>query len=311
MADQDGGSAVGSTTGGARDGAVGAAAAGRLRVADRLVPRFGYGTMRLTGPRIWGPPRDRQEALRVLRRAVELGVRVVDTAWYYGPDVADELVAEALHPYPDDLLLITKLGGARRPDSSWVAALRPEELRAGAERDLRLLRVDSVPIAHLRWMPNPDVTFEEALDALLDISDDGLVERIGLSNVDAAQLDLALQRTPVATVSNTYSVLDRSQEEVLRRCEREGIPFLPYFPLGATPGGRSRVAADDRLTALAARTGASRIQLALAWLLHRSPVLLPIPGTSSTAHLEENAAAAALDLDADVLAELDALAPTA
>ncbi|GAA4964623.1 aldo/keto reductase [Kineococcus glutinatus] len=284
-------------------------AAGTLQVAGRTVPRFGYGTMRLTGPRISGPPADRDEALRVLRRAVELGVRVLDTAWYYGPDVADELVAEALRPYPDDLVVVSKLGAARREDGSWSTALRPEELRAGAERELRLLRLETLPVVHLRWTPNPDVTFAEALDAMLDISDDGLLERVGLSNVDAAQLELALGRTPVATVSNPYSVLDRSGEDVLRICEREGIPFLPFFPLGASPvRSGSGVAADARVGELAGRAGAGRTQLALAWLLHRSPVLLPIPGTGSVAHLEENLAAADLRLTGDVLAGLDALA---
>ena len=284
-------------------------AAGTTTLAGREVPRLGYGTMRLTGPRIFGPPADRDEALAVLRRAVELGVRVLDTAWYYGPDVADELLATALHPYPDDLVVVTKLGGARGPDASWRPALHPEELRAGAERDLRLLRLDSVPVAHLRWMDGAGVTFEEALEGMLDLVEAGLVQRVGLSNVSAEQLETALATTPVATVSNAYSVLDRSSEHLLERCEAHGIPFLPFFPLGASPAGGSRVAADERLTALAQRTGATRIQLALAWLLHRSPVLLPIPGTSSVAHLEEDLAAADLALDADVLAGLDALAP--
>ncbi|GAB3599298.1 oxidoreductase [Kineococcus gypseus] len=266
--------------------------------------------MRLTGPRIFGPPADPEEAKRVLRRAVELGVRVIDTAWYYGPDVADELLAEALHPYPEDLVVITKLGGARGPDASWVPALRPEELRAGAERDLRLLRLDTVPVAHLRWLEGSGVGFTEALDALLELVRDGLVQRVGLSNVDAAQLDAALERTPVASVSNAYSVLDRTHEDLLARCEREGIPFLPFFPLGASPvRSGSGVDADERVSELAARAGVSRTQLALAWLLHRSPVLLPIPGTSSVAHLEENLAAADVELDAGVLAELDALTP--
>jgi pyridoxine 4-dehydrogenase len=284
--------------------------AGTIRLAGREVPRFGYGTMRLPGPHVFGPPRDRDEAVRVVRRAVELGVRVVDTAWYYGPDVANEIVAEALHPYPEDLVLVTKLGGARGQDASWYGATRPEQLREGALKDLRQLRVDSVPVAHLRWMDG-DVTFEEFLDGMLALVDEGLVQRIGLSNVDAGQLGTALARTPVATVSNSYSVLDRHDEPVLRRCEAEGIPYLPFFPLAASPAGGSRVQGDQRVTELAGRVGATRTQLALAWLLHRSPVALPIPGTSSVAHLEENLAAADLALDAEVLAELDALAPPA
>ena len=283
-------------------------AAGTTLLAGHEVPRLGYGTMRLTGPRIFGPPADPDEARRVLRRAVELGVRAVDTAWYYGPDVANELVAEALHPYPEDLVLVTKLGGARRPDASWVAALRPEELRAGAERDLRLLRVDRVPVAHLRWMPGAPVDFAETLDAMTALVADGLIGAVGLSNVDVAQLELALGRTAVACVSNAYGLLDRTSEDVVQRCATAEIPFLPFFPLGATPGGASAVATDERLDDLTARTGATRTQLALAWLLQHSPALLPIPGTSSVAHLEENLAAADLQLDADVVAELDGLA---
>ena len=282
-------------------------AAGTVELAGHVVPRLGYGTMRLTGPRVFGPPADPEEARRVLRRAVDAGVRVLDTAWYYGPDVANELLAEALHPYPEDLVIVTKLGGARGPDASWRPAITPEELRAGAEEDLRQLRLDSVPVAHLRWMENPDVGFEEALDAMIGIVADGLVRQVGLSNVDADQLDLALQRTAVATVSNSYSVLDRGSEAVVERCAREGIPFLPFFPLGASPAGPSAVARDERLTAIADAAGASRIQVALAWLLHRSPVLVPIPGTSSLAHLEENLAAAGLRLPPEALAELDGL----
>jgi aryl-alcohol dehydrogenase-like predicted oxidoreductase len=282
--------------------------AGTILLAGHDVPRFGYGTMRLTGPRIFGPPADRAEAVRVVRRAVELGVRAIDTAWYYGPDVANEVVAEALHPYAEDVVLITKLGGARGPDASWHAAARPEQLREGALKDLQQLRVDSIPVSHLRWMPG-EVTFEEFLDGMLALVSEGLVQRIGLSNVGLAELETALARTPVATVSNSYSVLDRADEAVLERCEAEGIPYLPFFPLAASPAGGSRVAGDERFTELAARVGASRTQLALAWLLSRSPVVLPIPGTSSVAHLEENLAAADLALDADVLAELDALAP--
>jgi len=286
-------------------------AAGTTTLAGHEVPRLGYGTMRLTGPQVYGPPADPDEARRVLRRAVELGVRAIDTAWYYGPDVANELVAQALRPYPEDLVLVTKLGGARRPDASWAAALTPEELRAGAERDLRLLGVEQVPVAHLRWMPGAEVDFTETLDAMTALVDDGLIGAVGLSNVDLGQLELAQGRTTVACVSNAYGLLDRTSEDVVQRCATTGIPFLPFFPLGATPGGASAVATDARLDALTARTGATRTQLALAWLLHHSPALLPIPGTSSVAHLEENLGAADLALDADVLAELDALAPAA
>jgi pyridoxine 4-dehydrogenase len=274
-----------------------------LSFAGRDVPRLGYGTMRLTGPRIFGPPADRDEAVRVVRRAVELGVRVIDTAWYYGPFAANEVLAEAVHPY-DDLVLVSKLGGARRDDASWYAALTPDELRTGIEHDLRTLRVDSVPVVHLRWMPDAAVPFEEALGGMLALRDAGKLQHIGLSNVTLGQLDAALAVTPVVSVSNAYSVLNRTDDAVLDRCTRDGIAYLPYFPLGASPV-RSGAGGSAALDAVAARHEASPTQVALAWLLQRSPVLLPIPGTSSVAHLEENLAAPSLALTAEDLAELD------
>jgi pyridoxine 4-dehydrogenase len=285
-----------------------APAAGTLSLAGREVPRLGYGTMRLTGPRIFGPPADRAEAVRVLRRAVELGVRVIDTSWYYGPYVADEILAEALHPY-DDLVLVTKLGGGRRDDASWYAALTPDELRAGCEHDLRLLRVDSVPVAHLRWMPGAEVPFDEAIGAMIGLRDEGKIQHIGLSNVGPEQIDAALAVTPLATVSNAYSVVDRKDEATVDRCAREGIAYLPFFPLGASPvRSGAGVSAQDVVTGVAQRIGATPTQVALAWLLQRSPTMVPIPGTSSVAHVEENVASAALALSADDVAELDAVA---
>jgi aryl-alcohol dehydrogenase-like predicted oxidoreductase len=283
-----------------------AADAGTVRLAGLDVPRLGYGTMRLTGPRIFGPPADRGEAVRVLRRAVELGVRVIDTAWYYGPFVADEILAEALHPY-DGVVLVTKLGAARRDDASWYSALTPEELRSGCEQDLRLLRLDSIPIVHLRWMPGADVAFEDALGAMVDLRDKGLIQNIGLSNIDEAQLDIGLRSTAVATVSNAFSVVDRRNEALVDRCEGEGIAFLPFFPLGASPvRAGDGVTGIDAVSDVAARLGVSPTQVALAWLLHRSPTMVPIPGTSSVAHLEDNVAAASLQLSAADLALLDA-----
>jgi aryl-alcohol dehydrogenase-like predicted oxidoreductase len=281
--------------------------AGTLSLAGRDVPRLGYGTMRLTGPRIFGPPADRAEAVRVLRRAVELGVRLIDTAWYYGPYVADEILAEALHPY-DDLVLVTKLGGARRDDGSWYSALSPDELRAGCEHDLRLLRVDSVPVVHLRWMPGAEVPFEDALGAMLGLRDAGKIQHIGLSNVSADQIDAALATTPIATVSNAFSVVDRTDEATVDRCAREGIAYLPFFPLGASPvRSGAGVAASDAVARVATRHAATPTQVALAWLLQRSPTVVPIPGTSSVAHLEENVASAALRLSAEDVAALDAV----
>ena len=279
--------------------------AGSIDLAGRRVPRLGYGTMRLTGPRIFGPPADRDEAVRVVRRAVELGVRVIDTAWYYGPGVASPIVADALHPYPDDVVLVTKLGGARRDDASWYSALTDRELREGCEQDLRQLRLEQVPLTHLRWMQGSGVSFEDALATMLALQAEGKIGAIGLSNVDVAQLDVALGETPVATVSNAYSVVDRTHEALVGRCEQAGIPFLPFFPLGASPvRSGAGVSRSDGVSSVAARHGVSPIQVALAWLLQRSPVLVPIPGTSSVAHLEENLAAAQLRLDDDDLAAL-------
>lgn len=279
--------------------------AGTITIAGREVPRLGYGTMRLTGPHIFGPPADRDEAVRVLRRAVELGVRVIDTSWYYGPYVADEILAEALHPYPEDLVIATKLGGARRDDASWYAALTPDELRQGCEHDLRLLRLDAVPVAHLRWIDTPDTNFDEALGAMLDLQAEGKIEHIGLSNVDLAQYAAAASRTPIATVSNAYSVLDRTHDDMVERAEADGVAFLPFFPLGASPvrdgAGVTGMAAVNEI---AERRQATPTQVAIAWLLARSPAMVPIPGTSQVAHLEENLAAAALTLSA---AEFDAL----
>jgi aryl-alcohol dehydrogenase-like predicted oxidoreductase len=260
--------------------------------------------MRLTGPRIWGPPADPAEALRVLRRAIDLGVRVIDTAWYYGPDVANELVAEALYPYPDDLVLVTKLGGARAPDASWHSFLRPEQLREGVEHDLRQLRLDAVPIAHLRYLPGADVPFDEALDGILALVEEGKIERIGLSSVTSEQFEHALARTPVATVSNAYSVLDRSDDPTVALCEQHGIAYLPFFPLAASPVSKSKVVSDQSLATIADELGVTTTRLALAWLLYRSPCLLPIPGTSSVAHLEDNLAARELTLPDDVLLAL-------
>jgi aryl-alcohol dehydrogenase-like predicted oxidoreductase len=279
--------------------------AGSIDLAGRRVPRLGFGTMRLTGPRIFGPPADRDEAVRVVRRAVELGVRVIDTAWYYGPDVASPIVADAVHPYPDDLVIVSKLGGARREDGSWYSALTDRELREGCESDLRQLRVEQVPVTHLRWMEGSGVAFEDALATVLALKDEGKIGAIGLSNVDATQLDLALGQTPVATVSNAYSVVDRTSDALVERCTQEGIAFLPFFPLGASPvRSGAAVGRSSGVASVAERHGVAPIQVALAWLLQRSPVMVPIPGTSSVAHLEENLGAAALRLDDDDLAAL-------
>jgi pyridoxine 4-dehydrogenase len=280
--------------------------AGDIVVGGQRVPRFGYGTMRLTGPHIFGPPADRDEAVRVLRRAVDLGVRVIDTAWYYGPYVADEILREALAPYPDDLIIVTKLGGARREDASWYSALTPEELRAGCEHDLRLLDLEAIPVTHLRWMDNDRVDFDTALGALLELQAEGKIRQIGLSNVSLDQVRTAARRVTVTTVSNQYSLLDRKDDDLVDHCEREGIPYLPFFPLVSGPAGGAGPERSATVARVAERLGISAAQLALAWLLARSPTLLPIPGTSKLAHLQENLAAADIMLTADDLAELDA-----
>lgn len=283
-----------------------AQAAGWVRIGDLRVPRVGFGTMRLTGPDIWGPPADPAAARATVRRAVELGVRVLDTAWYYGPDTANAVVREALSPYPDDLVLVSKLGGARGPDRSWTAACRPEELRAGAEKDLAQLGVDAVDVAHLRWLGEhapADVRFEDAVEAMVALREDGLVRRIGLSSVTLSQLEAAQAITDIVTVSNPYNLLDRHDEAVLRRCAAEGIAYLPFFPLGA---GSMGVPAP--LSALAERRGVAVGQIALAWLLAHSPAVVVIPGTSQVAHLEQNVAAASVQLSPDEMALLDSLA---
>jgi pyridoxine 4-dehydrogenase len=283
--------------------------AGIITVAGREVARFGYGTMRLTGPRIYGPPADRAEAVRVLRRAVELGVRVIDTAWYYGPYVAEEILAEALHPFPGDLVIVTKLGAARREDASWYTTLSADELRAGCEHDLRLLRLDSVPVTHLRWIDNDTVTFDEALGTMLELQQEGKIQHIGLSNIELSHYETAATKTEIATVSNAYSALDRTHDELLTRCEADGVPFLPFFPLGASPmRSGAGVAAMDVVTEIAQRHDATPTQVAIAWLLARSPVMLPIPGTSQVSHLEENLAAADLALSDEDVAALDSAA---
>lgn len=271
-------------------------AAGSTLLGGRQVPRLGFGAMRLPGRGVWGPPADRDAAVAVVRRAYELGVRVIDTAWYYGPDVANEIIVEALGPVPEDLVLVTKLGGARGEDKSWRPALTPDELRAGCERDLRVLGVEAVPVCHLRWMDDAGVSFDAALAAMLDLRDEGKIEHIGLSNVTLDQLDAARDVTPVASVSNPYSVDDRTDEPVLERCVEQGIPYLPFFPLAV-----GKVARRDPVAQAAAQLGASPVQVALAWLLARSPVIVAIPGTSSVAHLEDNVAAADLALPAGLL----------
>jgi pyridoxine 4-dehydrogenase len=256
---------------------------------DLEVRRLGFGAMRLCGPRIMGWPADRENALAVLRRAVELGVNLIDTSDAYGPEVNELQIAEALHPYPDGLVIATKGGLVRDQDARWNRDGRPEHLRAACEGSLRRLRLQRIDVYQLH-APDPRVPLEESVGALAELRAEGKVRHVGLSNVSVEELERARAIVPVVSVQNRYSVADRSSENVLEACEREGIGFLPWVPLAAGDLARGgRKAAE-----LAERLGATPAQAALAWLLRRSPVMLPIPGTSSLAHLEENVAAADL-----------------
>jgi aryl-alcohol dehydrogenase-like predicted oxidoreductase len=268
-----------------------------IRLGDLEVQRLGFGAMRLPGKDVWGEPDDPDRARKVLRRAVDLGINFIDTAWYYGPFVANRLIFEALHPYPSDLVIATKLGGKRLPDKSWAAAARPEELRRGAEDDLRTLHLERLDVVHLRYIPNSGVPLMESLDALLAMQAEGKIRHLGLSCVDAKQVETVLARTPIVTVQNMFSVAGgggmlarvtgaevEAPEAVLDLCTARGIAYLPFFPLAVGNVANQKPA----LSAIAKEHGASPAQIALAWLLARSPVILPIPGTSSPAHLEEN-----------------------
>ncbi len=280
---------------------------GTVAIGDSFdIRRLGYGAMRLGPANVMGPPADRSAAIAVLKRAVELGVNVIDTSDAYGPHHNEELIAEALHPYSDGLLVATKGGLTRGSDASWNPDGRPEHLRAACEGSLKRLRVDTIDLYQLH-RPDPNVPFEDSLDALAELRDAGKIRLIGLSNVDVAQLEAAQAITPIASVQNLYNLHDRSSEAVLRACEAAGIAFMPYFPLkgfGYAKGttALSEVGQAHDTTAAAA---------ALAWLLARSPVMLPIPGTSSLAHLEENVAAASLHLDPVELERLDGFSPGA
>ncbi|WP_327157054.1 aldo/keto reductase [Streptomyces tubercidicus] len=272
---------------------------------DLPVRRLGFGTGGLVGPGYWGPRHDDpHRSVALLRRAVDHGVTLIDTADNYGPDVAEELVARALHPYPEGLVIATKGGVIRTGPDRWQIAGRPADLRAMCEASLRRLRTDALGLYQLHRL-DPDVPMADQLGALLDLQREGKIRYIGLDSIDAAELTRAREIAPIASVQNRYNVLDRAAEDVLELCEQQGIAFLPWFPLGngALAGG-----AGDALGAVAARHGATTGQIALAWLLHHSPVLLPTPGTGSPAHLDENLAAGRIALTEGDLALLDALA---
>jgi aryl-alcohol dehydrogenase-like predicted oxidoreductase len=283
-------------------------------LGDKRVHRIGYGAMQLAGPGVFGPPRDRDEAIAVLRRAVALGVDHIDTAQYYGPDVVNELIRAALHPYPEHLRLVTKVGGRRDAQGAWLAAHRPEELRAGVEDNLRTLGVERMDLVNLREMDEGEdegvPPLAERLGVLEDMRLEGKLDLIGVSNVTRAQAEAALELVAVASVQNPYSILDRSSEDMLDFCRERDLAFVPFFPLGsAFTGGPARLAADPAIAQVAAKHRATPSQVALAWLLRRDSRILLIPGTSSVTHLEENlgAAAVAAALDGEDLAALDAV----
>jgi len=274
------------------------------------VNRLGYGTMRLTGPGIWGEPADRPQALEILKTAVANGVNFIDTADYYGEDITNRLIVESLYPYPKDLVICTKVGATRRPDKSWVPFNTPENLRTSIENNLRTLRQEQVQLVHLRLMGHGPVPLEEQLGTMFELQKEGKIQHVGLSNVSPEELATGLKMGKIATVENMYGYAQRTTlndghgetrggEEVLALCEQHGIPLIPFFSLvHGLPN------AGDKLAELARQRGVSEAQLNIAWLLHKSPLLLPIPGTSSLVHLRENLAAAAIELSAEDMAYL-------
>jgi len=281
------------------DGANGHAATMDLG-GDLTVRRLGLGAMRITGPGIWGEPPDHGEAIAVLRRAVDLGVNFIDTADSYGPFVSERLIAEALHPYPDDLVIATKGGLQRTGPGKWPADGRPQHLRAACDGSLERLRLDQIPLYQFH-RPDPNVPFEDSVGMLVELKDEGKIRHIGLSNVNEQQLDTAMHMTPIVSVQNRYSRVDRSSESMLDRCEQESIAFLPWAPIES-----GQIHRDASITRVATAHGATPHQVALAWLLARSPVMVPIPGTGSVAHLEENEAAVEVALTPAEVAELRA-----
>src|SRR5215208_7031427 len=278
-------------------------------LGGRPIHRMGFGAMQLPGPGVWGPAPDRGEAIAVLRRAVQRGVDHIDTAQFYGPDVANELIHAALHPYPDRVRIATKVGFVRGDDRSWQAAQRPEQLRDQVEANLRSLAVDRLALVNLR-VPNagPD-GFDEALGTLADLRTEGKIELIGLSNVGVSDLEHALSLTEIAGVQNSFNLLERGNADVLEACGDRGLAFVPFFPLGSAFGeGHGRIADDPTVQRIAAKDDATPAQAALAWLWQLAPNILLIPGTSSLGHLEENLAAAELTLGDEDLEALEALA---
>ncbi|WP_062012902.1 aldo/keto reductase family oxidoreductase [Aureimonas sp. AU4] len=277
-------------------------------LADRPVRRLGYGAMQLAGPGVFGPPKDREAALAVLRAAVEAGVDHIDTSDFYGPHVTNQLIREALSPYGGDLVIVTKIGAKRGEDASWLPATSESELRRAVEDNLRNLGLDALEVVNMRFFGdghNPDdSSVEREMRVMADLKREGLVRHVGVSNVSAAQVAQAREIVPIACVQNQYNLVHRGDDALIDDLARDGIAYVPFFPLG----GFSPLQSGE-LNAVAASLHATPMQVALAWLLQRAPNILLIPGTSSVAHLRENLAAGALQLPPEAVARLDAIAP--
>jgi aryl-alcohol dehydrogenase-like predicted oxidoreductase len=274
-------------------------------LGDRTVNRMGYGAMQLAGPGVFGPPKDHAAAIAVLREAVASGVNHIDTSDFYGPHVTNQLIREALHPYPDDLVIVSKLGAVRGADASWNPALSPADLTAGLHDNLRNLGLERMEVVNLRvggiQGPN-EAPIEAQFTTLAELQRQGLIRHLGLSNVTASQVEKASAIAPIVCVQNNYNIVHREDDALIDMLAEKAIAYVPFFPLGGFAPLQS-----SALSAVAARLGATPMQIALAWLLHRAPNILLIPGTSSLEHLRENLKAAEIDLSADVLAELDAI----
>lgn len=275
------------------------------------VNRLGYGTMRLTGPEIYGEPVNRPEALQILKQAIKSGINFLDTADYYGEDVTNRLIAEALYPYPKDLVICTKVGGARRPDKSWIPFNRPENLRSSIDNNLRTLKQERISLVHFRAIGGEGAPFKESMDAMFELQKEGKILHVGVSNVTRDELETAIKMGEIATVENMYGHAQRTThragymesnggEEILDICEQNGIPLIPYFSLFLSMPKK-----DIRMAEIAKKYGITEVQANIAWLLHRSPWILPIPGTSSLKHFEENLKAADIQLTDEDMKFLD------
>jgi pyridoxine 4-dehydrogenase len=278
--------------------------AGTYRFGDRDVKRMGYGAMQLAGPGVYGPPRDRDEAVAVLKEAVASGVDHIDTSDYYGPYVTNEIIREALYPYPDDLVIVTKLGARRTPDKAWLPALSPDELRSGLQDNLQRLGLEQMYCVNLRCMGDghgpKEGSMRTQLEAMAELQREGLVRHIGISNATRTQVEEAVSMVKIIGVQNQYNLVSRDDDEMIEWLAGQGIAYVPFFPLGGFTPLQS-----EELSSIAAEVAATPMQVALAWLLQRSPNILLIPGTSSRGHLRENLAAAELELPSDVLERLN------